>query len=56
MNELLDIKQIAKRYNVTKTTIQNWKRKGILPEGLKIGGKRLWRISEIEEYERRLQA
>lgn len=56
MNEFLTIKQISQRYGVTKCTIFNWMHKGILPKGLKLGGVRLWAISDIEALERRLQA
>ena len=56
MQEFLNTQQIAQRYSVTRCTVYLWRRKGILPKGLKIGGVRLWAISDIEALERRLQA
>jgi predicted DNA-binding transcriptional regulator AlpA len=56
MQSFFSIQDLATRYGCSKATIHLWMRKGLLPESLKIGGKRLWRISEVEAYERRLQA
>ena len=45
----LTIKQTIKYYgNVDHSTIWRWVKKGILPKPVKVGGRTLWRESEIQ--------
>ena len=54
MQNFYNIGQLAKYFGVTKATIHNWRRKNILPSGIKLGGVRLWAVSDIKEIEQRL--
>lgn len=49
-SQLLTTEEAAKRIGVKQTTVRTWLNKGLL-EGTKVGGGKLWRISEdaIEE-------
>lgn len=35
---------------ISESTIDNWVRDGNLPPARKIGGKRMWRWSEVEQF------
>ena len=50
-NQLLTTEAAAKRLDVKQTTVRTWLRKGML-KGTKVGGGKLWRISEeaLEEF------
>ncbi len=50
-NKLLTTEAAAERLDVAPTTVRDWLRKGIL-KGTKVGGGKLWRISEeaIDEF------
>ena len=50
-NQLLTTEEAAKRIGVKQTTVRTWLNKGLL-EGTKVGGGKLWRISEdaIEDF------
>ena len=50
-NQLLTTEAAAKRLDVKQTTVRTWLRKGML-KGTKVGGGKLWRISEdaIEDF------
>ncbi len=50
-NQLLTTEAAARRLDVKQTTVRTWLRKGML-KGTKVGGGKLWRISEeaIEEF------
>ncbi len=50
-NKFLTPEAAAERLDVAPTTIRSWLRKGIL-KGSKVGGGKLWRISEeaIDEF------
>ena len=45
--KLLTTKTVAERLEVAPDTVRIWLRKGML-KGVKVGGGRLWRISETE--------
>ena len=45
--KLLTTKAVAERLEVAPDTVRIWLRKGML-KGVKVGGGRLWRISETE--------
>ena len=50
-NQLLTTEEAAKRIGVKQTTVRTWLNKGLL-KGTKVGGGKLWRISEdaIEDF------
>lgn len=50
-DKLLTPEAAAERLDVAPTTVRDWLRKGIL-KGSKVGGGKLWRISEeaIDEF------
>lgn len=47
--------ELVIRYNgkVTVRTLANWRSAGISPPFTKVGGRILYRVSDIEEWERR---
>lgn len=47
----LDQKELAKRWLRSHRTLENWRTKGKGPTYIKIGGKVLYRLSDIEEIE-----
>ena len=47
----LSIYQLAERYSVKPATIWNWHRKGKLPEGFLLRGRRFWLTSDILKWE-----
>ena len=49
------IKDLAKRYGVSRITIFNRVKAGLLPRGIKLGFSRRWSIDEIEEAEKNFQ-
>ena len=50
IDALLTIKQTIKYYgNVDHSTIWRWVKKGILPAPIKVGGRSLWRLSDIQQ-------
>ena len=51
IDALLTIKQTIKYYgNVDHSTIWRWVKKGALPAPIKIGGRSLWRLSDIQKH------
>jgi len=47
----LDQNELAKRWLRSPRTLENWRTKGTGPTYKKIGGKVLYRLSDIEEIE-----
>ena len=47
----LDQNELAKRWIRSPRTLENWRTKGTGPAYTKIGGKVLYRLSDIEEIE-----
>jgi DNA-binding transcriptional MerR regulator len=47
--------ELVERYNgkVTVRTLANWRSAGISPPFTKVGGRILYRVSDIEEWEKR---
>jgi hypothetical protein len=48
--KLLDVHAVAARYSANWRTIFRWADSGLIPAGLKIGGRRLFRLDEIENH------
>ena len=49
--EFLKIVDLMKRYGVSRATINNWCRRGIIPSGIKIAQTRRWSVHELEAWE-----
>lgn len=49
MSSLLDARQVARILRVSKRTVYNLMRKGILPKGALIGHSRRWTEDEIKK-------
>ncbi len=47
--ELLTIKEVAAMAKVTTMTVYRWRRQGVLPAPLKIGGRSRWPRHELEQ-------
>lgn len=54
-SDYLTPEQVVTRYNgkITKRTLANWRSAGISPPYTKVGGRILYPLSELEEWERR---
>ena len=49
--ELLTQAALAKRWNVSPRTLERWRWTGQGPQFLKVGGRVVYRIEDIEAYE-----
>jgi len=47
---LIDVKQAAGMYSVSWRTFLRWADAGLVPWGLKISARRLWRIEDLEAH------
>jgi predicted DNA-binding transcriptional regulator AlpA len=45
-----DAAALAPRLSVSLRTVRTWDAAGKLPKGIKIGGRKLWRVSEIDAW------
>jgi hypothetical protein len=45
-------RDLVARYGVTRQTLNNWRRAGILPEPIKVGNVVFWLKESIEAFER----
>ena len=43
--------QLAKRWGIAQKTLENWRWRGEGPAYLKLGGRILYRVEDIERYE-----
>jgi hypothetical protein len=43
--------QLARRWHLSPRTLERWRWEGIGPHYLKIGGRVVYQLSEVEEYE-----
>lgn len=48
---LINPDSLAKRWNLTKTTLSQWRWNGRGPKYLKLGRRVMYRIQDIEEFE-----
>jgi hypothetical protein len=48
----IDQNELAKRWIRSPRTLENWRTKGTGPKYIKIGGKVLYRLKDIEEIEK----
>ena len=51
----LNQRQLAERWNVAEATLERWRSAGIGPVYLKLQGRVLYRVEDIEEYVAREQ-
>ena len=45
----MDVTRLSKEISVSPATIEDWSRRGILPQGRERGGKLLWYWPEVHE-------
>ena len=51
-DDFLSPANLAKRYNVNRSTIMRWANEGVLPEPLRINGTTpRWRVAVLESWE-----
>jgi hypothetical protein len=43
--------ELSRRWRLSPRTIEGWRQRGIGPRFLKVGGRVLYRISDVEAYE-----
>ena len=54
MGDLLNTRQVAKRYGVRAQTVRRWRVEGQGPKFVRIGGRLIrYRIEDLEAYETR---
>ncbi|WP_289028759.1 helix-turn-helix domain-containing protein [uncultured Paraglaciecola sp.] len=46
-------KNVATRYNIGRSTVWDWLTKDQLPSPVKINGRTRWRLSDLENWEKR---
>jgi predicted site-specific integrase-resolvase len=47
---MLPVKAVADAYSVNWRTALRWAQSGLIPPGIKVGGRRLFRSDQIEEH------
>jgi len=47
---LIDVKRAAGMYSVSWRSFLRWADAGLVPWGVKISGRRLWRLDELEAH------
>jgi predicted DNA-binding transcriptional regulator AlpA len=52
MDKHLGGKELAKRWGMSVKTLDRWRWEGRGPQHMKIGGKILYRLSDVEQFER----
>ena len=43
--------ELSRRWRLSPRTIEGWRQRGIGPQFLKVGGRVLYRIADVEAYE-----
>lgn len=51
-NDLLSTAELADRWKMSPITLQNWRQKRKGPPWVKLGRQKLYRIADVEAYER----
>ena len=51
MADLISLDEVSRRYQVTKMTLLRWRKRGLLPEPIKMGQKRYWRVADLAALE-----
>ena len=54
MKQFLTISDLAERYGISKPSVYNYVRAGMLPKGFYIGHSHRWPLSELEAFEQAL--
>ncbi len=48
---LIDVTEVARRLGIGQSTVYRWDALGRLgPQAIKLGGRRLWRVEEVERW------
>ena len=48
--KLIDVNAVAELYSANSRTIFRWADAGLIPRGIKIGGRRLFSLAEVEQH------
>jgi predicted DNA-binding transcriptional regulator AlpA len=48
---LLPMRRMCRRYGVSDRTIDRWLERGELPKPVRIGGRKYWRVTDLELFE-----
>ena len=56
MSEYLTLEEIAAHYRRTIKSVRRWRERGIGPRAVKVGGRLLFLRTEVERYDREIQA
>ena len=51
MSNLVSLDEVSDRYRVTKMTLLRWRKRGLLPEPIKMGRQRFWRAADLAAVE-----
>ena len=51
--EHLTAKELSQRWHLSPCTLERWRREGLGPQFLKVGQRILYRISDVEAYEKK---
>jgi DNA-binding transcriptional MerR regulator len=51
--DLVSLDEVSDRYRVTKMTLLRWRKRGLLPEPIKMGRQRYWRAADLAAVEAR---
>jgi DNA-binding transcriptional MerR regulator len=46
----IGIKEAASFYSVSVRTFRRWAELGVVPKGVRLRGRRLWRLADIERH------
>lgn len=51
MGEFLTVTDVAKRYSISRSSVFNFYKKGLIPKGITFGKTRRWSLEELEAFE-----
>ena len=54
MTKFFKEKEVAERFNISRSSIKNYVRNGVMPAPKKIGGSRRWSEEQLQEFEQSL--
>lgn len=54
-NEYLTTSQLAERFQTPESTVRYWRHTGYGPPGVKIGRRVLYRVADVQEWERAIR-
>ena len=54
--KLVSARDVAVYYGISMATLYRWLKLGLIPEPVRIGGRTLWNVGELEEHLASLRA